>query len=211
MSRITESKHPIPLSHELSELLQENRSQIRELQAENKHLKLELQRMAVYRSMAYRDALTGLYNRRYFNERLREECARSLRMDAYPFGVILLDINDFKTINDAYGHPIGDAALCAVGEQILKHIREVDILCRFGGDEFAILLPATDADGCNLVIERLRSILIQNDELPGLIHLSVGGATCPPGPNHPQTLLDRADTAMYQDKRRRKNQISSGY
>ena len=120
-----------------------------------------------------------------------------------------MDLDDFKVINDAYGHPIGDLALCTVGEQLLEHIREVDILCRFGGDEFAILLPATNAEGCQLVMRRLRSIPISNHDLPTPIGLSIGGATCPPGPHTATELLDRADADMYREKRRRKLLSSS--
>ena len=205
VSGTIEKMRPIPLSREVSELLSDNRTQIRELQAENNRLKRELRRMAIYRSMAYRDALTGLYNRRYFDERLQEECARSLRVDAYPFGVILIDVDDFKEINDTYGHPVGDMALCAVAEHLLENIREVDICCRFGGDEFAVLLPATDTNGCHQLIKRLRATPIARRDLPTSIGLSIGGATCPPGPSSPNALLDQADIQMYDDKRQRKN------
>ncbi|MFT5434818.1 MAG: two-component system cell cycle response regulator [Myxococcota bacterium] len=185
---------------------QDNQTALRRLRRENAQLRQELQRMMVYRTMAYRDCLTGLHNRRYFDERLREECARAMRVGGYAFGVVLIDVDDFKTINDTLGHSVGDQVLTAVANFLKDSVREVDLCCRLGGDEFAILLPTTDEPGAHVVEDRLRTQLAAaQEQFPCPVSLSVGMAAHPPGPADVETLLARADQAMYEDKRRRKS------
>ncbi|MFT7625237.1 MAG: diguanylate cyclase (GGDEF)-like protein [Myxococcota bacterium] len=174
------------------------------LRRENSILRREIQRLMVFRQMAYRDCLTGLHNRRYFEERLREECARATRTDGYSFSVILLDIDDFKSVNDTLGHASGDDVLVSVARFLRESIREVDLPCRLGGDEFALLLPATDEPGARVVEGRLRAAMARGIEGPCPVSLSVGVAAHPPGPAEGDTILAQADTAMYLDKRQRK-------
>jgi len=184
---------------------QDNTAVIRRLRRENTQLRQELQRMMVYRTMAYRDCLTGLHNRRYFDERLREECARATRIGGYAFGVVLIDVDEFKNINDTLEHGVGDQVLTAVANFLKDNIREVDICCRLGGDEFAILLPATDGPGASVVEGRLRGTLSTAQEIfPCPVSLSIGMAAHPPGAADVEALLAEADQAMYEDKRRRK-------
>ena len=177
---------------------------IARLAAENAALRREMQQLDVYRTMAYRDPLTDLRNRRAFDERLEEECARARRNAGYRFSLILIDLDDFKTINDAQGHAVGDLALEAVSAFLASNVREVDLCFRLGGDEFALVLPDTDVGGCRAVIRRLRMGAPFSHGLPERIGLSVGVAGSPPDDPHPGTILAAADREMYRDKHRRK-------
>src|SRR5580765_6891397 len=132
-------------------------AQIARLSRENAALKRELARLQVYRSMAYRDPLTGVWNRRYFEERLNEELSRSQRAgSSRRFSVMVLDLNDFKATNDRYGHPVGDTVLKDVGDFLVTHLRQHDVACRTGGDEFSVLLPDLSEEDCGHLVDRLR-------------------------------------------------------
>src|SRR5215471_19529830 len=128
---------------------EELEAQVARLARQNTVLRKEINKLQVYRAMAYRDPLTGLWNRRYFEERLKEEASRSERAGSgRRFSVLVVDINDFKLINDKHGHPTGDATLKWVGEFLSTHLRTHDVPCRTGGDEFSVLLPDMAADAC---------------------------------------------------------------
>src|SRR5436190_10137447 len=116
-------------------------AQVLRLSRQNAQLRREVTKLQVFRSMAYRDPLTGMWNRRYFEERLAEEQSRSQRAGGRRFSVLVIDINDFKAINDDHGHPAGDALLKWAGEFLATHLRTHDVPCRTGGDEFAVILP----------------------------------------------------------------------
>ena len=179
-------------------------AQIARLSRENAALKRELARLQVYRAMAYRDPLTGVWNRRYFEERLNEELSRSQRAgSSRRFSVMVLDLNDFKATNDRYGHPVGDTVLKDVGDFLVTHLRHHDVACRTGGDEFTVLLPDLPADDCGHLVDRLRSVLETANakrEIP--ISLSIGTASWPEAGDTVDALLTRADEAMYADKHR---------
>jgi len=179
-------------------------AQITRLSRENAALKRELARLQVYRAMAYRDPLTGVWNRRYFEERLNEELSRSQRAgSSRRFSVMVLDLNDFKATNDRYGHPVGDTVLKDVGEFLISHLRHHDVACRTGGDEFSVLLPDLPADDCGHLVDRLRSGLdAANAERRIPISLSIGTASWPEAGDTVDALLTRADEAMYADKHR---------
>lgn len=182
-----------------------NAGELSRLRRENDELRREVDRLAIYRQMAYRDYLTGLHNRRYFEERIREECARASRTVGYCFSVVLIDVDDFKTINDTLGHAVGDDVLESVARFIQHGVRESDVVCRLGGDEFAVLLAHTPEAGCEVVIQRMRLALEQSQKsFPTPVGLSLGGAAHPPGPADSEGTMAQADTAMYMDKRRRK-------
>jgi len=183
-------------------------AQIARLSKENAALKRELARLQVYRSMAYRDPLTGVWNRRYFEERLNEELSRSQRAgSSRRFSVMVLDLNDFKATNDQYGHPVGDTVLKDVGEFLVTHLRHHDVPCRTGGDEFGVLLPDLSADDCGHLIDRLRSGLEKANAARRIpISLSIGTASWPEAGDTADALLTRADEAMYADKHRHRGQ-----
>lgn len=169
----------------MSESLEENR------------LKLEEQ--------AYTDSLTGLYNHRFFHDSLSSEVNRVLRYH-HPLSLIVTDIDDFKRINDSFGHKKGDTALKVLAEKIQESIRKTDIACRIGGEEFGIILPETTVYEAFAVAERLRlDVGAQSIEGVGRITISLGVATFPDHANDKDTFIESADTAMYQAKRQGKN------
>jgi diguanylate cyclase (GGDEF)-like protein len=181
-------------------------TQLSRLSRENAALKRELSRLQVYRAMAYRDPLTALWNRRYFEERLNEELSRSQRAGVgRRFSVMVLDLNDFKATNDRYGHPVGDGVLKDVGEFLITHLRHHDVACRTGGDEFSVLLPDLSVEDCGHLVDRLRGGLeAANVERRIPISLSIGTASWPEGGDTADALLTRADEAMYADKHRQR-------
>lgn len=160
------------------------------------------------------DALTGLFNRRRFDEYLTEEINRSNRYGS-KFSVLMIDLDDFKHINDNYGHPVGDLALKKVAEIMRKSIRDVDVAARLGGDEFAIILPETFGKNGLTVAQRLHARLDSSVlEFPaGEIRLScsIGFASYPvnvPEQNK-EALYKAVDDMLYQAKRLGKNQVAS--
>lgn len=181
-------------------------AEIARLARQNNTLKKAIARLQVYRAMAYRDPLTGLWNRRYFEERLKEEFSRSRRAGAgRRFSVAIIDINGFKDINDQHGHQTGDALLKWVSEFLSAHLRTHDVPCRTGGDEFMLLLPDLSEADCAPVIARLRDQLAQaNIGRPIPVSLSIGTASWPEVSQSCEKLLEIADTAMYADKRAQK-------
>jgi diguanylate cyclase (GGDEF)-like protein len=160
-------------------------------------------------ALATRDSLTGLYRRTVFDERLALEASRSVR-EGSPFSVLMLDIDNFKSINDTYGHPAGDEVLRAVAEALINNSRKLDTVARYGGEEFAVLLPATDSAGAMVVAEKMRSavaslvIPIQDRELQ--VTISIGTATSQKGIASTE-LLTHSDQALYSAKRSGKNRV----
>lgn len=159
---------------------------------------LELEYYAVH------DPLTGLHNRRQFNDILRYEIGRSER-HKHEFSVLMLDLDDFKDINDSYGHPTGDTALCAIANVLLEHTRNGDLCARIGGDEFAIILTETGPKGARVVAENvsraLRELAIISAQ-GNRFHLtvSVGVSSYPIDGLTIDTLLEGVDAAMYKAK-----------
>jgi diguanylate cyclase (GGDEF)-like protein len=181
-------------------------AQVLRLSRQNAALRREVAKLQIFRSMAYRDPLTGLWNRRYFEERLAEEQSRSQRAGAgRRFSVLVVDINDFKRINDDHGHPAGDALLKWAGEFLATHLRTHDVPCRTGGDEFAVILPDVSREDSVRLLTRLREQLIvanSGREIP--LSLSLGTATWPDEGGTAAELIAHADEEMYADKRRQK-------
>lgn len=172
----------------------------------NARLSLELNSaQAELHVMAMTDFLTGAYNRRSFSDFGQRECARA-RRNLSPLGLLIIDIDHFKAINDTYGHLAGDEILCALVVTCRAQLRQVDLLVRWGGEEFAVLLPDTDRAGCQNVAEKLRQS-VSHLTVPGgseeaHITISVGGAMWTPEDEDLEALLRRADMALYQAKRR---------
>lgn len=157
------------------------------------------------------DGLTVLLNRRAFMERLTEESARSSRYEHY-FSFLLIDIDRFKWVNDTYGHPAGDAVLKLLAQVLKRQTRTVDIAGRYGGEEFAIILPETNASGAKLVGERIRSLIskmpfpLPNGSKIGLT-VSMGIACFPSCADNIEQLIERADTALYSAKNAGRNLV----
>jgi diguanylate cyclase (GGDEF)-like protein len=172
---------------------------------ENARLYSEMQRMAVT------DALTGIYNRRGFFEVGRREINRANRFQR-PLAAIMFDIDHFKQVNDAYSHAIGDQVLQALVKLCLANLREMDILGRYGGEEFAILLPETDCNNAYHTAERLCRLVEKTPLLTeaGPVFITVTlGVTCIKGETiNLDILLDRADTAMYSAKQAGRNRVA---
>jgi len=153
----------------------------------------------------YTDSLTGLYNHRYFHDSLSSEINRVYRY-LHPLSLIVMDIDDFKKINDTFGHKKGDVALKLLAEKLRESIRETDIACRIGGEEFAIILPETTAYDAFTIAERLRlHVSSQQIEDIGRITISLGIATFPDHAIDKDGLIEAADIAMYKAKRKGKN------
>jgi two-component system, cell cycle response regulator len=153
--------------------------------------------------LAQYDHLTGLVNRNLFRDRLVQAMARSKRMHQ-PIGLMLLDLDRFKTVNDTFGHDMGDELLKAVTERLKVCVREVDTVARMGGDEFTIILEGVSSEQNILVVaKRITESIAAPFELKGH-HISVGisiGITIYPHDDHPiDELLKHADTAMYRAK-----------
>jgi diguanylate cyclase (GGDEF)-like protein len=159
------------------------------------------------KSMAIRDALTGLHNYRYFKEALLYEVERSRRYNT-SLSLLFLDIDDFKQINDTRGHLYGDAILRQVGTIIRDGIRMADLLCRYGGDEFVLLMSQTPLEQALLSAERLRSLIGQTPMRYGgqtsMITVSIGVASLQRGMGM-EDLIKAADGALYRAKEGGKN------
>ena len=155
------------------------------------------------------DSLTGLSNRRYMNMRLSQEWTRTVRHSGV-LSVILADIDNFKTINDTYGHEKGDLVLKAVSGVIKANIRNEDVASRFGGEEFVMILSETGADGASVLAERIRQNVstLTFAWLNQPVTLSIGIATYPDVMTTScDELLNAADQAMYRAKITGKNKI----
>jgi two-component system, cell cycle response regulator len=156
------------------------------------------------------DALTGVWNRRHFDLRLEEELERSSRF-LEPFGLLLLDVDGFKPINDVFGHPAGDFVLVELSRRLQDVTRSVDVVARFGGEEFALILPRTETEGARLVGEKIRTAVARQpfdavgQSIP--VTVSVGVATYPDGGVDARTLLAAADEALYEAKANGKNRV----
>ncbi|MCK4221334.1 MAG: diguanylate cyclase, partial [Dehalococcoidia bacterium] len=146
------------------------------------------------------DEITGLFNRRHFDERLKEELGRHARYDNV-FSLLMLDLDSFKAYNDIYGHPSGDRLLNQVGGIIRNYIRSGDQPFRYGGDEFAVILPRTSAEDAYVVAERVReSIAGEMEARQAGITCSIGLASYPSDGLMAAELVDVADTALYYAK-----------
>jgi diguanylate cyclase (GGDEF)-like protein len=178
-----------------------------DLARENAALRRRIVELEAFRTMAYRDPLTGLWNRRYFDERMAEELDRSRRNSTRLLSVMVIDVNEFKQLNDRLGHAEGDRALCWVAAFLKGHLRAHDVCCRVGGDEFAVILPDVGEEGCETLTARLREKLAWDGTLPAFaIGLSIGTATLPTEVCSGEDLVRTADRAMYRDKQRQKDQ-----
>ncbi len=158
--------------------------------------------------LAITDPLTGIYNRRYFFERLEQEVARSIRYGT-PLSCLMMDVDDFKKLNDRWGHLTGDSVLREIARRIQQSIRRVDIPARYGGEEFVLLLPQTDLAGAVVEAERIRKTVADTPfpDLPKEIRVtvSIGVATLSDDIRSAEELVRSADDALYKAKSEGKN------
>ncbi len=157
------------------------------------------------------DQTTGVYNRRYMESHLLAQLAEAWRYH-YPFSFAILDIDYFKLINDRHGHRFGDAVLRQLGRLIRGQVRLEDTLTRYGGEEFALLLPHTDRSGAWMLGERIRTAVADHvfcqDHTEARITVSIGVATYPAdAPESAEELVRRADRRLYQAKHRGRNRV----
>ncbi len=156
-------------------------------------------RYAEARALADLDALTRLHNRRYFHETLAREASRALRYERR-LTLVVLDLDDFKAINDRIGHLAGDAVLAEAAERMLTAVRTVDVTCRVGGDEFAVILPEAGVEDGQMLAGRIaRAVAARPIGNAGLLNLSAGVAELRPD-DQPDDLFQRADQALYRAK-----------
>ncbi|MHC4779736.1 MAG: GGDEF domain-containing protein [Planctomycetota bacterium] len=151
-------------------------------------------------AQSFRDGLTGLFNHTYFYQQIDFEVKRYVRYGAL-VSMMLMDIDDFKEINDTYGHREGDKILAAMGGTLLREARESDICCRYGGEEFAVILPLTDVHEATVMASRFKKELAER--LPGgrTVTLSLGVASCGKSTMSYPHLVEAADTALYRAKK----------
>jgi diguanylate cyclase (GGDEF)-like protein len=156
------------------------------------------------------DPLTGLFNRSHLVSTVEQEIGRASRM-ARPFSLLMLDLDDLKPVNDTYGHPVGDQLLQSVAEVVRTSIRLSDTAARYGGDEFMVLLPETNAAGASIVAEKLRrdiaAIAVRVSERSVRTSVSIGLVAYPDDGATVDQLVSAVDVAMYEAKRQGKNQI----
>ena len=160
------------------------------------------------RQLAYRDGLTGVFNRRYFESRLVDEVTRAARYGG-GVSVLMVDLDHFKKINDDFGHMLGDDVLRAVSAIFVRQLRKVDVVCRYGGEEFAVVLPATHGASAATVADKLRRV-VANAEFPGVpypVTVSVGVAEFPANGITRDDVVRAADAALYAAKEAGRNQI----
>jgi two-component system cell cycle response regulator len=162
--------------------------------------------------LAITDGLTGLFNHRHFQERLSQEFNRLERFSE-PISLLIIDIDNFKKINDTYGHPVGDTVLKDVANIVRKTIRNIDIPARYGGEEFTVILLGTQARGAMNMAERLRKAVMNTAFSAGenifKVTVSTGISTYPHGIRRKEELIERADKALYHAKRTGRNRSVS--
>jgi two-component system cell cycle response regulator len=162
--------------------------------------------------LATTDGLTGLTNHRTFQERLDAHVAQAQRYGKR-VSLLLCDIDHFKSVNDTYGHPAGDAVLRGVARTLAKEARGTDVVARYGGEEFAIVMPETDAAGAMVIAERIREkigqLVFDTEQGPLRVTMSLGVATFPEDGKQKAALVERADGCLYHAKRHGRNQSVS--
>jgi diguanylate cyclase (GGDEF)-like protein len=169
-------------------------------------------RATQFQLMSITDPLTGLLNRRYLEERLTEELNRSTRYN-YSMSCLMIDIDDFKKYNDLNGHQAGDAALKITAHCLKATLRSADIACRYGGEEFCILLPQTSLSEAGVIAERMRQRVAETDypygksQPLGVVSISVGISTFFRHIDTAEKVISAADRALYKAKSKGKNRV----
>lgn len=198
-----------------NEMLEQSQAELRRVNAALDQELAEVTRLhRIAEQLAITDGVTGLYNHRHFQERLGEEVARTARYGR-PLSLIMIDIDNFKSYNDAYGHLAGDVALRAVAKLLTRTVRSTDFVARYGGEEFVIILLEAGKDEGLRIAEKIRQRVEQQvfpgeeSQPGGNLTVSVGVATFPTHAASKQELIEAADRAMYIAKRNGRNRVSS--
>ena len=177
----------------------------------------DLKRIYILEHENTTDSLMGIYNRRYFDRRLKEEFSRSVRYQ-YPLSLIMVDIDHFKKVNDRLGHQIGDLVLKRLADLLQGSVRDADVVCRYGGEEVAVILPHTPDSSALIVAENLRKkigtteILTEDlspDKHAVIVTASLGVSTLVPKIETADMLLNQADKALYTAKKNGRNCVVS--
>ena len=183
-------------------------------QGRDSHTEVELLRRQIQylRTLVHTDELTGLSNLRHFSETLSLELERT-RRSKQPTCLILMDIDKFKEVNDNYGHEVGNLVLCHLASLMRRAIRRLDTPCRFGGDEFAIILPGTGLDQGIALAERLRTLIQRSPFESGRIRLEIGASTgvgdykAKDGELTEREFVEGVDQLLYRSKRNDRGRI----
>lgn len=179
---------------------------------DNIALRLQLQEALLHHrdlEIAATDPVTQLTNHRFFQEKMRREVDRAQRHDRF-FSLIMIDVDFFKAYNDKYGHPAGDRALNKIAQHLNKATRGADTVSRYGGEEFAMVLPETNKTAAMEVAERIRAQMektIVDTENNHAFTFSIGVSSFPENGKTAEELIDKADKALYQAKKKGRNKV----
>jgi len=201
-------KVDIHSKNEIGELADTFNLMVDQLNVHRKRIEKQQKKLEL---LARTDALTGLSNHRHFMDQLTCEVERAVRY-ASPLSVMILDLDDFKRVNDTYGHPVGDRVLLKIAEVIEKHMRSTDITARYGGDEFCVALPNTTAQGARVLARKLREeiadkVFSVDGEVTFHITCSIGLAKFHKDMKNSLVILKFADQALYKAKSAGRNRV----
>ena len=181
-----------------------------------KHLarlvELAIQNQQTLEKLVFIDPLTGVYNRAFYDRQLTLEMERAHRTGG-KFGLLVMDVDDFKAINDRHGHRAGDQVLAALAQEMRDRMRKIDLLFRYGGEEFVLLLPGADAEEARRTAERLRAVVgerrfeVEGTPAPLRVTVSLGGAIYPDDARTATGLFRHADNSLYRAKEQGKNRV----
>ena len=198
------------ITEELKKMLQVNTTLIVELESARKELEKQRKAIESIKELSNRDQLTGLYTRRYM-ENIFNEALYSFYRYSRIFSVVMVDLNNFKEINDTYGHPAGDLVLQAIAKVLMKETRKTDIPVRYGGDEFIIILPDTPVEGAKSFAEnalkRIASLKFEKNGERFSCTASAGVTQVKDGDSI-DSILSRVDEALYKTKSKGKNGVT---
>jgi len=199
---------------------QHNRTLLSKLKTERRDLAVQVEEQTRalreanerLRTLAISDGLTGIFNHRYFQERLKHEVSVARRY-GHTMSLMLLDLDHFKTYNDTLGHPQGDLLIREVASLLASTVRQVDLVARYGGDEFAIAMPRADKGSALILAERIRKVIAggafeHQSALPkGHVTVSIGVASFPDDGSNATEVLSSADRALYRAKRAGRDRV----